>query len=182
MIGTNFRTFVKREGKVYEPFKPREGEDACDAATDGGAAGSCPSSVTRTMYVGQGDLSIVEVASKLTTNVTYFTLPSEKFGALVRVTTITNTDDESAEFEVLDGLAKMEPAGGPLDGQLKNMGRTLEGWMDVYNGDPNPKDGETTMPFYRLSTVPGDTADVKIQVEGHYSFSFIDEDFTGEDR
>jgi len=34
----------------------------------------------------------------------------------------------------LDGLAKMEPAGGLLDGQMKNMGRTLEGWMDVYQG------------------------------------------------
>jgi hypothetical protein len=37
-------------------------------------------------------------------------------------------------LDMLDGLAKMEPFGGPLDGMLKGMGRTLEGWMGVYHG------------------------------------------------
>ena len=62
--------------------------------------------------------------------------------------------------------------GGLLDGQLKNMGRTLEGWMDVYQGDET--EGGLTMPFYRLSTVPGDTASVQIEKEGHYCLSFVE--------
>ena len=32
-----------------------------------------------------------------------------------------------------------------LDGQMKNMGRTLEGWMGVYHGSD-----DLTMPFYKL--------------------------------
>ncbi|GMI40150.1 hypothetical protein TeGR_g3030 [Tetraparma gracilis] len=96
-------------------------------------------------------------------------MPSASFGALIRQTTITNSSPSPRTVEVLDGLAKLEPAGGPLDGQLKNMGRTLEGWMGVYQGDG---EGTLTKPFYRLSTVPGDTASVKIQVEGHYCMAF----------
>jgi hypothetical protein len=72
-------------------------------------------------------------------------------------------------LDVLDGLAKIEPFGGQLDGMLKNMGRTLEGWMGVYHAD----DG-LTMPFYKLSTEPGDSASVKIEKAGHYCLAFIE--------
>jgi hypothetical protein len=114
---------------------------------------------------------IVETTPSLTTNITYFTIPSETFPALSRVTTITNNLDEDMDVEMLDGLTQLEPAGGLLDGQLKNMGRTLEGWMDVYHPTDAVNDG-TKLPFYRLSTVPGDTASVTVQVSGHYCFAF----------
>ena len=55
---------------------------------------------------------------------------------------------------------------------MKNMGRTLEGWMDVYQGSKD--EGDITMPFYKLSTQPSDTASVKVQIEGHYCLSMID--------
>jgi len=35
-------------------------------------------------------------------------------------------------LDVLDGQAKLEPA-GVNDWNLKNMGRTTEAWMNVYN-------------------------------------------------
>ena len=128
----------------------------------------------RVMYVGSNEVEIKETNSQtnLETSVTYFTLPEEDFGALVRRMTIKNTGKQTVKIQVLDGLAKMEPAGGPLDGQLKNMGRTLEGWMDVHQASPSEKD--LTMPYYKLSTQPSDTASVKVQVEGHYCIAMID--------
>lgn len=128
----------------------------------------------RTMYVGSNEVEITEDDSKtgLSTSVVYYTLPEEDFGALVRTTTFTNSGDDTLTIQGLDGLAKMEPAGGLLDGQMKNMGRTLEGWMDVYQGSKD--EGDITMPFYKLSTQPSDTASVKVQIEGHYCLSMID--------
>jgi len=128
----------------------------------------------RTMYVGSNEVEITEDDENtgLSTSVIYYTLPEEDFGALVRTTTVTNSGDDEVTIQGLDGLAKMEPAGGILDGQMKNMGRTLEGWMDVYQG--SKKSGDITMPFYKLSTQPSDTASVKVQVEGHYCLSMID--------
>jgi len=88
------------------------------------------------MYVGSNEVEITEDDENtgLSTSVIYYTLPEEDFGALVRSTTLTNNGDDEVVVHGLDGLAKMEPAGGLLDGQMKNMGRTLEGWMDVYQG------------------------------------------------
>jgi hypothetical protein len=101
--------------------------------------------------------------------VKYIVLPEETFGALVRRTNITNSGSSPVTISLLDGLAKMEPVGGAIDWALKNMGRTLEGWMGVYQAGEG-----TTMPYYRMSTEPGDTASVKIELAGHYVLSFLE--------
>ncbi|GMH82015.1 hypothetical protein TrVE_jg188 [Triparma verrucosa] len=124
----------------------------------------------RVMYVGSNELEITDVNDGIKTAVKYFTLPEEEFSALVRRVTVENVGEEEMEIQMFDGLARMEPAGGMLDGQMKNMGRTLEGWMGVYHGSD-----DLTMPFYKLSTQPSDTAQVKVQVEGHYCLSFVEE-------
>ena len=59
------------------------------------------------------------------------------------VTKFTNTGDSPLTLSALDGLAKIEPYGGKLDWSLKNMGRTLEGWMGVYHADDT-----LNLPFY----------------------------------
>ncbi len=56
---------------------------------------------------------------------------------------------------------------------LKNMGRTLEGWMGVYHADDT-----LTMPYYKMSTEPGDSASVKVEEAGHYCLSFIEKEDT----
>jgi hypothetical protein len=129
------------------------------------------------LYAGENEMQIQELDSEhhLETNVTYFVLPEEDFGAFVRRTTITNTHSkQSVTISLLDGLARIEPAGGKLDDFLKQMGRTLEGWMGVYFPYPD----SITMPFYRLSTEPTDTASVKVQERGHYCLGILE----GHDR
>lgn len=90
----------------------------------------------RILYVGTNEVEVEEIdgVHGVTTTINYFVLPEENFASLIRRTTISNTGDSDLTMEVLDGLAKMEPFGGPLDGMLKSMGRTLEGWMGVYHG------------------------------------------------
>eukprot|EP00567_Pseudictyota_dubia_P009268 CAMPEP_0197438536 /NCGR_PEP_ID=MMETSP1175-20131217/5506_1 /TAXON_ID=1003142 /ORGANISM="Triceratium dubium, Strain CCMP147" /LENGTH=1314 /DNA_ID=CAMNT_0042968287 /DNA_START=186 /DNA_END=4130 /DNA_ORIENTATION=+ len=127
----------------------------------------------RVMFVGANEMQISETdfQERIETNVTYFVLPEEDFGAFVRRTTITNLDKEQAlHLSLLDGLAKIEPAGGKLDALLKDMGRTLEGFFGVYQAHEDVK----TMPFFRMSTEPTDAAAVKVQNEGHYLLSFIE--------
>ena len=159
-----FRTFVQgsRDGQEFfvEPFDP------ATSADDGSKK------VKRVMYIGTNEMEIKELDMKhnLMTNVTYIILPEEDFSSVVRRTTITNTDaSTSVTLSVMDGLSKIEPVGGALDWMLKNMGRTLEGWFGVYHADDT-----LTMPFFRMSTEPSDSASVVIEKAGHYVLSFIE--------
>jgi hypothetical protein len=163
-----FRTFIRgtRGGKefVTEPFSPATTRDL-ESSDD---ESNLPK---RIMFVGTNEFEIREMdaANGLTTSVKYIVLPEETFGALVRRTNITNSGSSPVTISLLDGLAKMEPVGGAIDWALKNMGRTLEGWMGVYQAGEG-----TTMPYYRMSTEPGDTASVKIELAGHYVLSFLE--------
>lgn len=163
-----FRTFVRGTRKLgsfeTEPFTPSLARNLEDENDD-------PEKPKRIMYVGTNEMEVQEYDSKngIATAVKYFVLPEEDFSSLVRRTTFTNLGSTELTLSALDGLAKIEPSGGELDGALKNMGRTLEGWMGVYHADDT-----LTMPFYRMSTEPGDTASVKVEEAGHYCLSFIE--------
>jgi hypothetical protein len=141
----------------------------------------------RIMYAGANELQLQELDlhHSIETNVTYFILPEEDFGAFARRTQITNTHPKQPlTLSVLDGLAQMEPAGGggKMDKLLKTIGRTLEGWMGVYfpyqdkDGNSNSNASIITMPFYRLSTLPQDSDKVQVQHAGHYCLSFVEDD------
>jgi hypothetical protein len=76
----------------------------------------------RTMFIGANELQLRELdrVNMIETNVTYFTLPEETFGAFVRRTTIANIDnDRLLHLSVLDGLARIQPFGGKLNSLLK---------------------------------------------------------------
>jgi hypothetical protein len=103
------------------------------------------------------------------TNALYFTAPNEDFPALVRRVTFTNEGKGDVELEVVDGLARLEPAGTSTF-QLNAMGRTLEGWMHVYNFDK-----EHTAPFFHLVSAPADTADVTLIKEGHFAAAILED-------
>ena len=163
-----FRTFIqgsrgKKDGTSFliEPFSPANTKDAMNALYE----------PVRNMYVGTNEMEIVEVndVHGVKTSVTYYVLPEESFAALVRKTTITNTGKDTLTFSALDGLAKMEPTGGRLNWGLKNIGRTLEGWMGVYHADDT-----LALPFYRMSTEPADSASVVIEKAGHYCIAFVE--------
>lgn len=161
-----FRTFIKakRGDKefVYEPFSPQNTRIPGEPGEE--------SKPKRFMYVGTNEMEVKEVSEEhgLTVNSTYIVLPMEKFSSLVRKTTFTNDGDVPLELSSLDGVATFEPDGGDMDWNLKNMGRTLEGWMEVKHAEDS-----ITMPYYKLSTEPGDTADVHIELGGHYCLSFV---------
>lgn len=73
----------------------------------------------RNMFVGMNEMQLQEVDTfnGIETNVTYFILPEEDFGAFVKRTTITNILPLNRRFgksndlsiSMLDGLAKIEP-------------------------------------------------------------------------
>lgn len=169
-----FRTFIRgtRKGATaalsgsfqVEPFSPRSARNLLDPNDD-------PNKPKRILYVGTNEVEIQEIdgVHGLTTNVKYFILPSEDFASLIRRATFVNTGSDDVELEILDGLAKIEPSGGRLDGMLKNMGRTLEGWFGVYHADDT-----LNLPFYKMSTEPSDTAKVQIEEHGHYCIAFIE--------
>lgn len=132
-----FRTFIRGtrasatggSSFQFEPFAPANSRNLDDSKDD-------PNKPKRVLFVGTNEVEVQEIdgVHGVTTNVNYFVLPEEDFAALIRRTTFTNTGDSPLTLDVLDGLAKMEPFGGALDGMLKSMGRTLEGWMGVYHG------------------------------------------------
>ena len=173
-----FRTFIQgsRTSKAFlsEPFTPLKTRFKHLVEGD---RSTLPK---RFMYVGTNEVQFqeIDVENRIETNVTYFTLPEEDFGALVRRVTITNVDQNQAlNFSMLDGLARVEPAGGALNKLLKGIGRTLEGWMGVYF----PYMNDFRMPYYKLSTIPSDTASVTMQEAGHYCLSMIEDEESDSD-
>ena len=174
-----FRTFIQGSrwstGKfLVEPFSPLSSSYLGAASYTGYSiplGGPLPLLPKRIMYSGDNELQIQELdyQHQIETNVTYFILPEEDFGSFVRRTTITNLHgQEGLTLSLLDGLAKMEPAGGKLNTYLKNMGQTLQSFMGVYF----PYHDSITMPFYRLSTQPADVSSVHAEERGHYCLSF----------
>jgi len=175
-----FRTFIKGrrgdEGKMFliEPFSPLTTEFPV-TMMDGLGTNSPPAN-KRILYSGENEMQIQEIdyAQKLETNVTYFILPEEDFGAFVRRVTITNTDPkETVNISFLDGLAKMQPAGGNIGNYLKTMGRTLESFMGVYF----PYEDTISMPFYRLFSKPTDSDFIEVQERGHYCVSIKEDQY-----
>ncbi len=172
-----FRSFIRgtRKGATaalsgsfqVEPFSPRSARNLLDPDDD-------PNKPKRILYVGTNEVEIQEIdgVHGLTTNVKYFILPQEHFASLIRRSTFTNTGSDDVELEILDGLAKIEPSGGRLDGMLKNMGRTLEGWFGVYHADET-----LNLPFYKMSTEPSDSAKVQIEEHGHYCIAFFENEY-----
>jgi len=167
-----FRTFIKgtRGLKSFdiEPFSSRTTRNLGNPEYN-------KDKPKRIMYVGPNEMEVKEVDAihGITTSAKYIVLPEENFASMVRLTKFTNTGSSDLTISALDGLAKIEPSGGRLDGAFKNMGRTIEGWMGVEHADDT-----LTKPFFKMSTEPGDSASVTIEEAGHYCLSYIVEDGT----
>ena len=146
---TGFRTFIKIRGAVYEPF----------------GAHAEPHAQQR-MMIGANEFEIEEISDEhqLQVNVLYFTLTNEPLGGLVRQVSITNRGAQSVDLEVLDGLPVIIPFGMNND-LLKNLARTAEAWMGVFNLDDN-------IPFYRLRSSMVDKVEVEGYEAGHFYTTF----------
>jgi hypothetical protein len=180
-----FRTFLQgtrgEQSILVEPFSPFT---TCYPPTSvpsrviGASLMARPEPVVKTnnkrnLYSGENEMQIQEIdfENHLETNVTYFVLPEEDFGSFVRRSTISNFHSKlPITLSILDGLAKIQPAGGDIGVVLKTMGRTLEGFMSVFF----PHKDSITMPFFRLTTKPGDSDFVQIQERGHFCLSILE--------
>ncbi|WP_024865374.1 hypothetical protein [Butyrivibrio sp. FCS014] len=139
---TGFRTFIKANGAVYEPFqKP--------------AAGS-------SMEIHMNALFLEEKNGELglSTKVSYTTLPGEEIGALMRVVTITNESGKDMALEVIDGMPALIPYGCHID-VMKNMVQTTKAYMQV-------EDHEEKRPYFRVRFSMEDSAVVKKVPGGNF--------------
>lgn len=138
-----YRTFIKMNNDTFEAFTKDE--------------------IPHTMYVDQNTLSIEErdEAHKLNTAVTYFTLPEEKVGALVRKVTFTNIGVETVSFEYLDGCPAIVPY-GVAQSDMKNMTQTAKAWMQV-------EDVEECKPYFRVRASMADSTKVTTIEGGNFS-------------
>lgn len=144
-----FRTFLKVNGKYYEPFR----DD--DANTK--------------MFIGMNEMEIEETNRELgfRINVVYYTLPNEKIGGLVRCVTIQNIAEAEIDVEVVDGMPAIIPYGIDLE-SLKEMAQTRKAWMQV-------EDVENYLPYYRVRYSTNDSATVTKIEEGNYFFAITSE-------
>lgn len=110
-----FRTFIK--GTV--------GSKSFQAAPF--ARTEAVSKPARAMMTGTSEMEIqeVDIVNGLQTNVLYYTVAEEEFPALIRQTTFKNLNADIMKIELLDGLAKLIPA-GLGNAVLDSIGRTME--------------------------------------------------------
>ena len=143
-----FRTFLKVNGKNYEPFSTLKGKYK----------------VSNKMNIRRNYLELEEVNEELNIkiNVEYTTLPNEQFGGLIRRVKIVNLDvNNNILVEVLDGLPEIIPYG--VTNTLYNeMGYTARAWMEVFNL-------EHKIPYYKTRTSIEDSESVE-EVDGGYYF------------
>jgi len=146
-----FRTFLKIDGKFYEPF-------------------SEISPLNNEMRITAHNLTLVEENRKLKirVEVNYFTIPNENFPALSRTLKVKNLSPKKRKIEVADGMPMLIPCGF-ANGLLKNMSQTIEAWSQVENMENNA-------PFVRLKVVPSDAPETKLSERGNFYISFIDMD------
>ena len=146
-----FRTFLKIDGKFYEPFSER-------------------SPLNNEMRITAHDLTLVEENKtlKVRVEVNYFTIPNESFPALSRTLKVKNLSAKKRKIEVVDGMPMLIPCGF-TNGLLKNMSQTIEAWSLVENLNENA-------PFVRLKIVPSDAPETKLSERGNFYTSFIDLD------
>lgn len=145
---TGFRTFILKDGRFTESFHDENKE--------------------HTMRIFKNTLEIEETDEEngIKTEVTYFVLPEEPVGALVRKVTITNTSEVESTFEILDGMPAVIPYGVGQFG-MKSMTQTAKAWMQV-------EDSETGVGYYRVRASMEDTTEVSDIAGGNFALS-VDE-------
>ena len=144
---TGFRTFVKKDGVYAECFANEN--------------------IPHSMDIYKNSLELCEDNAQLglKTEVSYFTLPEERLGALVRTVTITNTSDKAAEVEVLDGMPAVIPVGVML-GYCHDIMQTAKAWMQA---ERTAED----VAYYRVRASIEDSASVQKIEGGNFSYAVM---------
>lgn len=107
-----FRTFLRADGVYLEPFADPAREPAM------------------TIHPNRMSVAETEDAAGLRTEASYYVLPEEPLGALVREVRITNISDHPVTVEAVDGMPAVIPYGVGMD-SMKNMTETTKAWMQT---------------------------------------------------
>lgn len=142
-----FRTFLKIDGNVHEFFCINN-ENAL-----------------RRMEIEPDCLRISEERPDLNiqVKVTYFNLPNEPFGALVRKVQFKDYADTERRIEILDGLPRILPAGLSHDA-CKAVSNLMQSWIEV-------KNLENRIPYFKMRASTADNPDVKSLDDGNFYLS-----------
>lgn len=140
---TGFRTFLKRSGQYTEAFADE--------------------TVSHSMRIFKNSLELEEENARLglRTKITYYTLPEEPVGALVRCVSVTNVGADAAKVEILDGMPALVPYGVDME-NCKNMVQTAKAWMQVEKTAEN-------IAYYRVRASIVDSTTVKRIDGGNFS-------------
>lgn len=142
-----FRTFLKENGRLIQPFFNGEG-------------------FAQTMEIGIGDFSISERSPLHEITVLYSSVPHRDYAALVRKVTYVNASMKKAKFTVVDGLPVFFP-NGLSNYCYKELVSLMAAYCQVYGLV------EKT-PFVKFKTSTGDNPEVKEAVTGNGFFA-VDE-------
>ncbi len=138
-----FRTFIKKNGEVYEFFKEKNSNQR--------------------LIMKQDQVTIEEDNKQmgLKVKITYFTLPNEPIASLIRKVEIDNYKNVS-EIEVIDGLAQILPTGVDYS-STKFLSNLMQSWMASIH--------EEDYVFYKLRATTGDSAEVSDVFDGNFYFT-----------
>ena len=151
-----FRTFIKvsasQKPVFYEPFHNGFSNLGYD--------------LTNKMRITSYGLTIEEDNLSLGLNIKaeYFTIPNDSYSALARIVTVKNLGAKAKKIQLIDGLPQIIPF-GTTDLFLKELGRTVEAWMNIENLDKK-------VPFYKLDVDPADRPEVIHIKEGNFYLAF----------
>ena len=143
----SFRTFLKINGKFYEPFV------------------SLKNKRTK-MIINKSSISIEENINDLLIKVIYSSVPHEEYAALIRKVEFTNLKNEEVEVEICDGLPIIFP-NGLSNYCYKELVSLMAAYCQVYNLDQS-------MPFIKFKTSTGDCSIVQ-EIKSGNGFVSIDE-------
>ena len=142
-----FRTFLRVNDELVEPFAPRLEKDH----------------LIRRMYITGADFSIEEINNELgyKIEVKYFGLPNMPIGALARRVKLTSFKNQI--IEIVDGTSQIIPHGVSNDA-YKNVGNLMRSWMDVYYI-------KERAPFCTMRSSSADEAEVSEVTSGNFYLS-----------
>lgn len=155
---TGFRTFIKihscPKNIFYDAF--HNGVSSKDFA------------IENKMLISSYGLRLKEINHTLglETEIEYFTIPNDNFGALARKVIIRNIGRKKRGLEALDGTPQIIPY-GTNNFLLKELSRTIEAWMDTENL-------EHKIPYFRLKVDPQDRPEVIHIGQGNFYLAFDD--------
>lgn len=144
-----FRTFIKKDDKVYEIFSSQESLN-----------------VTRKMVIEPNAVGFIEKNESLDLliSVKYYTVTGESYPGLIRKVTVESISGKPSRIELLDGLMTLWPYGSE-NGSIKDMSNLLTAWFDTFNA-------HNKLPFFRLRSTSDDSAEVKVVEAGHFFGAF----------